>query len=128
VLVVDDDIDSREVISTALMLHGAEVRTAASAPEALATLSEWKPALLLSDIGMAGEDGYDLIRKVREGGAEYRNIPAVAVTGYADYHEAERALAAGYQMHLPKPIEPVALVEMVARLARAQGQIYAEKE
>jgi CheY-like chemotaxis protein len=129
ILVVDDDIDSREVISTALSLHGAEVRTAASVLEALVTLNEWKPGLLLSDIGMPGQDGYDLIRQVRESGAEYSRIPAIAVTGYADFREAERALAAGYQMHLPKPIEPVALVEIVTNLARAHGQIYAvEKE
>jgi CheY-like chemotaxis protein len=101
------------------------VRAAASVLEAVATLNEWKPDLLLSDIGMAEQDGYDLIRQVRESGAGYSGIPAIAITGYADYREGERALAAGYQMHLPKPIEPVALVEIVANLARAHGQIYA---
>jgi PAS domain S-box-containing protein len=115
VLVVDDDFDSREVLAALLAMRAAEVRSAGSVREALATLAEWKPHVLVSDIGMPGEDGYDLIRQVRskkehEGGT----IPAIALTGYTAAQDGERAITAGFQKHLAKPVEPSNLIRLIA--------------
>jgi CheY-like chemotaxis protein len=122
-LIVDDDADSREVLATLLASAGAEVRSAAFVREALEALNEWGPHVLVSDIGMPDEDGYDLIRKVRAlAAAEGGQIPAIALTGYADVQEVERALAAGYQMHMAKPVEPSQLVRMIASFSIRDGQ------
>jgi PAS domain S-box-containing protein len=122
-LIVDDDADSREVLATLLASAGAEVRSAAFVREALEALNEWGPHVLVSDIGMPDEDGYDLIRKVRAlGAAEGGQIPAIALTGYADVQEVERALAEGYQMHMAKPVEPSQLVKMIASFGIRDGQ------
>lgn len=115
VLVVDDDFDSREVLAALLAMRAAEVRSAGSVREALATLEEWRPHVLVSDIGMPGEDGYDLIRQVRsrkenEGGT----IPAIALTGYTAAQDGERAITAGFQKHLAKPVEPSNLIQLIA--------------
>jgi PAS domain S-box-containing protein len=116
ILIVDDDADSREAISTMVAFQGAEVRPVASVSEALTLLNVWIPDLLVSDIGMPDEDGYDLIRQVRERGvAEGWTIPAIAVTGYASLEEAERARAAGFHMHLAKPIESARLIDAILR-------------
>jgi CheY-like chemotaxis protein len=93
------------------------VRTAASAAEAMEVFSEWKPDVLVSDIGMPIEDGYALIAKVRalseeEGG----EVPAIALTAFAGVSDKEAALAAGFQQHLGKPVEPVQLAKVVARI------------
>jgi CheY-like chemotaxis protein len=122
ILIVDDDLDSREVLGAVLALRSAEVRSAGSVREALELLTEWNPDVLISDIGMPGEDGYDLIREVRlrsteEGG----RIPAIALTGYAAVQDAERALSAGYQSHLSKPIEPSLLVSVIASVGLECG-------
>jgi len=122
ILIVDDDLDSREVLAALLALRAAEVRSAGSVREALEALAEWNPDVLISDIGMPGEDGYDLIREVRlrsveEGG----RIPAIALTGYAAVQDAERALSAGYQSHLSKPIEPSRLVSVIASFGLEGG-------
>lgn len=124
VLVVDDEPDARELLTLALTHSGAEVRVAATASAALDILEEWKPDVLVSDIGMPGKDGYDLIRAVRalesaKGGA----IPAVALTGYASSEDAERAREAGFQTHMAKPVAPSELVVTVASLAGNDGQI-----
>lgn len=120
VLVVDDEADARDIFSLMLTQCGAEVRMSASAAEALESLEQWRPDVLVSDIGMAGEDGYELMRKVRalepERGGQ---TPAVALTGYANVEDQKRALAAGYQMHLPKP---VALIELAAAVAVLAGR------
>lgn len=117
VLVVDDDSDSREMLNAALTAYGAEVRTCASSREALTTLKKWLPDFLLSDIGMPGEDGYNLIQHIRELPVELGgNIPALALTGYATLGDHHRALEAGYQMHLAKPVELGRLAAMAARL------------
>jgi|GEM_PF-4407259 len=117
VLVVDDDSDSREMLNAALTAYGAEVRTCASSREALTTLKKWLPDFLLSDIGMPGEDGYNLIQHIRELPLELGgNIPALALTGYATLGDHHRALEAGYQMHLAKPVELGRLAAMAARL------------
>ena len=118
VLLVDDEPEAREIISTVITRTGAEVTACHSASEALATLLEWKPDVILSDIAMPDEDGYSFIGKVRslprEKGGE---TPAAALSAYARDVDRHQALAAGYQMHIAKPIAATQLVTMVARLA-----------
>jgi len=118
VLVVDDEPDTRQVISAVISKSGAEVKTCASVPEAFETLKMWKPDILMSDIGMPDEDGYSLIRKVRSLSAESGGlIPAAALTAYARDDDRDRALAAGFQMHVAKPIGSKELISVVAGLA-----------
>jgi PAS domain S-box-containing protein len=117
VLVVDDERDARELLTAILTQSGAVVTTAAGVADALGKLRLVKPDLLVSDIEMAQEDGYSLIRKVRaseEGGG--RRIPAVALTAHARPSDRLRALSEGYQMHIPKPVEPAELVLAIANL------------
>jgi CheY-like chemotaxis protein len=117
VLIVDDEPDAREVLMMALSQTGAAVRAAATVEEALEVFDEWKPSVRVSDIGMPSEDGYDLIRKVRARAVERGGrIPALALTGYASADDAARALAAGYQTHLAKPVAPSDLVNALATL------------
>ena len=98
---------------------GAEVRACQSAAEALAELDTWWPDVLLSDIGMPGEDGYSLIRRVRAREARHgRAIAAVALTAYARAEDRRKALSAGFQMHVPKPIDGDDLIAVMVR-ARA---------
>ena len=119
VLVVDDERDAREIIAVILGEAGAEMATASSTREALDLVERWKPDVLISDIGMPGESGYDLIRKVRalpagKGG----QTPAIALTAYARVEDRLKILSAGFQMHVPKPIEPIELATVVASLAK----------
>jgi signal transduction histidine kinase/CheY-like chemotaxis protein len=117
VLVVDDDHDTREILSVMLTRYGTEVRTAASAAEALDVFPQWKPDVLVSDIGMPVEDGYALIKKIRALSAdEGGEVPSVALTAFAGAVDKENALAAGFQQHLSKPVEPVQLAKVVARI------------
>jgi PAS domain S-box-containing protein len=117
VLVVDDDEDAREVVSLALSQCGAETVAAASAGEALRLLPEFRPHVLISDIGMPGEDGYTLIRRVRAlGGTPLRDVPAVALTAYAQPEDQRRALGAGFQKFVPKPVEVHELAAVVRML------------
>jgi CheY-like chemotaxis protein len=118
-LVVDDDASTREFFTFLLERHGASVTAVASANEAFATLTQSKPDILLSDIGMPEVDGYMLIQHLRtlppeQGG----QIPAIAVTAYAGEINYQQALAAGFQNHVSKPVEPAKLVEMIANLVR----------
>ncbi len=118
VVVVEDEADTRELLALALQQCGAEVAAFGSVPEALASFELAVPDVLLSDIGVPGEDGYSLIRKVRAlepalGG----NVPAAALTAYARAEDRLRALDAGYQTHLAKPVDPAELIATVARLA-----------
>ena len=118
VLVVDDEEDVRELLTIALAQSGAEVRTAATVRVALEILSQWKPNVLVSDIAMPSEDGYDLIRAVRALESEKGGtIPALALTGYASAEDAARSRLAGYQTHIAKPVAPSDLVLAVASLA-----------
>jgi PAS domain S-box-containing protein len=118
VLVVDDEPDARELVRRLLHDYGADVATAGSVSEAMQAMSSRKIDVLLSDIGMPELDGYDLIRRLRALPADAgRDIPAVALTAFARYEDRERALQAGFQMHVPKPVEPIALVTAVAQLA-----------
>ncbi len=120
VLVVDDEADNRAVVEAILRGDGAVVKTAASTLDAWAVLPAWPPDVLVCDIGMPDEDGYVLIRRLRalppDAGAA-RDIPAVALTAYASDADRAQALAAGFQEHLAKPVEPSALIAVVARLA-----------
>jgi PAS domain S-box-containing protein len=124
VLVVDDEPDTRDFLSTVLQQCQAEVKAVASAQEALDTMTQWKPDVLVSDIGMPEEDGYSLIRKVRskERAGEISSphqggkIPAAALTAYARPEDRMRAIQEGYQLHLPKPVEPGELATVVASL------------
>jgi CheY-like chemotaxis protein len=102
--------------------YEAEVRPCASSAEALQTLDEWRPDVLVSDIGMPVEDGYELIRKIRAREPERGGlIPAVALTAYARDEDSQRAIDAGYQAHVPKPVEPGELATAVANLAGRRG-------
>ncbi len=119
ILVVDDDADNREFMVFALTTYGANAIATASSDEALRALQQFKPDVLVSDIGMPDEDGYALIRQVRmlehkSGG----NIPAIAVTGYTRDSDRNQALTAGFQLHLSKPIQPIELVAAIAKLCR----------
>jgi PAS domain S-box-containing protein len=118
VLVVDDELDARALIKQLLDDQRAVVTMAASAHEAYVLLTQQRFDVLLSDIGMPHEDGYGLIRRVRALGKQHGgDLPAVALTAYARTEDRIRALQAGYQMHLVKPVEPTELLTVVASLA-----------
>jgi signal transduction histidine kinase len=122
VLVVDDEADSRELLRAVLEECGSEVVTAGSTAETMQILGDQRFDVLISDIGMPDEDGYTLIGKVRLLPAEKGGrIPAVALTAYARVEDRIRALTAGFQVHVPKPVEPVELVAVVASLAKGLG-------
>jgi PAS domain S-box-containing protein len=117
ILVVEDDLDTQELLATVLRRHGATVAAVVSVAGALAEIDREKPDVIISDIGMTGENGYELIRKVRarspeEGG----RIPAIALTAYAGVADRRRALLAGFQTHLAKPVEPDDLVAVILSL------------
>jgi signal transduction histidine kinase len=118
ILVVDDEADARELIANVLGLEGADVRTAASGKEALRLVEDWGPQVLVSDIGMPGMSGYDFIKAVRALPPERGGwVPAAALTAYASAEDRHRAMLAGYQMHISKPVDPERLVRVVADLA-----------
>jgi hypothetical protein len=115
VLVVDDEPDSNDVVQTLLGSCGAAVRVAASARQALDILDRWRPDLVVSDIGMPGEDGYALIHQIRQRPPDRGGeIPAVALTAYARVEDRVKILTAGFQMHVTKPVDPTELVAVVA--------------
>ena len=119
VLVVDDDPDTRHLLATVLSLRGARVQTASSASEALTAVAHTPPDVIVSDVAMPGQDGYDLIRTIRAQPAERGGrIPAVAVTAFGGREHRVRALAAGFHTYLVKPVEPNELTWVVAMLAR----------
>jgi len=118
ILVVDDDVDTLELITFILEEYQMQVTTAASASEALDSLTRSLPHIMISDIAMPGEDGYSLIRKVRNLEAESGgHIPAIALTAFAREEDRILALDAGFQMHVAKPVDPFELVAVVAKLA-----------
>ena len=118
VLVVDDQADARDLIAASLEQYGATVTKAASAREACEIIDVEPPNVLIGDIGMPEEDGYSLIRRVRARPArDGGQIPAIALTAYARREDRARALDAGFQVHLAKPINDVDLVEAVASLS-----------
>jgi CheY-like chemotaxis protein len=116
---VDDDDNTREFLAFLLELHGANVIATATAGEAFTTLTQFKPDVLLSDIGMPDVDGYMLLRQVRALSPEQGGtIPAIALTAYAGEIDYQQAMAAGFQHHIAKPIEPDALVRAIAALQK----------
>ena len=119
ILVVDNDGDAREIVEAVLVEEGAIVETASSAQGALLALERFRPDVLVSDIGMPGEDGYELIRQVRarpaSGGGD---VPAVALTAYARPEDRARVLASGYGSHLAKPVDATELVLVIGSLRR----------
>ncbi|GET41030.1 hybrid sensor histidine kinase/response regulator [Microseira wollei] len=119
VLVVDDEPDTQEFLVFTLEQYGATTCAVASVASALEVLPSFQPDLLLSDIGMPNEDGYNLIRKVRNLADKIATLPAVALTAYARSEDRIRALEAGFQTHVAKPIEPEELVTVVANLLRS---------
>jgi CheY-like chemotaxis protein len=122
-LIVDDELDFRELVTLMLGHYGAVVKTAASAGEALVYVEDWKPDVLVADIGMRDEDGYGLIRKVRALSSEKGgSTPALALTAYTSEDDRRRALSAGYQIHLAKPITGPELAAAVANLAGRTDQ------
>lgn len=121
VLVVDDDRDARELIKRLLIEHDAEVQTVPSAKEALQILNTAGADVLLSDIGMPDMDGYDLIRAVRALPSDRANVVAAALTAFARSQDRTRALLAGFQAHITKPVDPAELVAVVASLMRRIG-------
>lgn len=120
VLVVEDNDDSRKLLQTILTRSGAAVEVAESVPVALRILAGRWPDIVISDIEMPGEDGYSLIRKIRLREPTSRHIPAIALTAYTRSVDRVRALAAGFQTHMSKPVEPVELVAAVKSLARPE--------
>ncbi|MBH8573881.1 PAS domain S-box protein [Nostocaceae cyanobacterium CENA369] len=118
VLVVDDEPDTRQLVTTVLGQYGAQVMAVTSAFEAIDALQQFHPDILVSDIGMPQEDGYALIRKLRALSQEQGGkIPAVALTAYARAEDRTQALLAGFQLHVPKPVNPTELAAVVANLA-----------
>lgn len=119
VLLVDDDLDNLNIISALLAEHKATVQTANSAGEALKLLDYYKPDILISDLAMPETDGYSLIRQVRELEAEKnRRVPAIALTALVRVEDRARALAAGFNMFVPKPVQPSELITTIANLTQ----------
>jgi two-component system CheB/CheR fusion protein len=117
ILVVEDESDTRELLTLVFEQRGAEVKAVASSSEALSSIESWRPAVLVADIGLPGEDGYRLIRRIRELPSDRGGqIPAVAVTAYVGEPDRGRALDAGYQAHVGKPVDPDRLITVIATI------------
>ncbi len=124
ILVVDDEADSRELVTAILERSGSEVRCSGSAADAMIALKEWQPNVLVSDIGMPHEDGYGLMKKLRKLKSKWaREITAVALTAYATDEDRSRALSAGFQTHVTKPVEPHVLVKSIASAVGRKSEI-----
>ncbi len=128
VLVVDDDAETRDFLVTVLRQYGADATAVASALDALGAISRRQPDVLVSDIGMPGEDGYALLRRLRALPPEIGGtVPALALSAYSGVDDADRALSAGFQFHLGKPVLPTTLIAAVAMLAgRQPGQMWSD--
>jgi signal transduction histidine kinase/ActR/RegA family two-component response regulator len=124
VLVVDDEPDANEVVQMLLASCGAEVRVAASTRQAFAILDHWRPQLIISDIGMPEEDGYVLIRRLRERSPDQGGtIPAIALTAYARVEDRVKILTAGFQMNVTKPVDPSELMAVVASVVGRPNEV-----
>jgi CheY-like chemotaxis protein len=124
IVVVDDESDGCMAVAALLTIAGAQVRTAAGGREALEVIRTWWPTLLVSDLAMPAGDGYELIRAVRSlrGGTA---LPAVVLSGAATAEDRERTRAAGFNVHLAKPVDPDELVGVLAQLARTPRAVRA---
>ena len=125
VLVVDDEPDNNDVVAALLSSCGAEVRLAGSARQAIETLGGWKPDVLVTDIAMPDEDGYELLANIRSQQGERAETLAVALTAYASKEDRIRLLSAGFQAHVPKPVDPTELTAVVGNLGRAARRLRA---
>ena len=114
VLVVDDEEEVRDYVGAVLRMSGADVRAAASASDAFALLGNFKPDVIISDIGMPGVDGYEFVQRLRNGGDGWRDVPVIALTAYARPEDRQRALRAGFRAFIAKPVEPLDLRTAVA--------------
>jgi CheY-like chemotaxis protein len=124
VLVVDDDLDALEMITMSLQSRGAEVIAASSVAEAIRAFEHALPDALVSDLAMPEHDGYELIEQIRRrGAARGGNVPAVALTAYARVEDRVRALTAGFQMYVPKPVDANELVAVVANLTHPYSSL-----
>ena len=120
ILVVDDDHNTLEMLSELLSSYDADVKTAESVPTALKIYRSWAPELLLSDLGMPEQDGYDLIRNIHA--LPYGLLrKAIAITGFSRDEDRERALAAGYDIFLTKPVDLEQLINLIAETNSPQG-------
>jgi CheY-like chemotaxis protein len=113
VLIVEDHDDARELIEGVLENAGARVLSAATTREAIARTIDVRPDVLVADLGLPGEDGYALLARIR---TAYPDLPALALTAYARESDRERTLAAGFQHHVVKPVDPQDLVQLIGRL------------
>lgn len=122
VLVVDDEEDARRVLVMVLEQAGAVVIASASVDEAFEAIREERPHVIVSDLGMPEQDGFDLIRRVRDQGHDAKTLPAVALTAFVQKDHAHLALKAGFQVHVPKPVDPHHLTAVIASLAQADDE------
>jgi CheY-like chemotaxis protein len=118
ILIVDDEPDALHLVSYLFQKHGADTRTATSAAEALQIIATFDPQLLISDIGMPEVDGYELLRTIRAEVPNGRNLPAIALTAFADQTNREKALMTGFQNHIGKPFDATVLLAMAASMAK----------
>lgn len=122
-MVVEDDADARELVCTILKECGAEVKAVASAAETFDALREWGPDLIISDIEMPGEDGYSLMRRIRSSSlGKESEVPAVALTAHARVEDRVRALNAGFQSHITKPVDPTELIAVISSLTKKSSR------
>jgi signal transduction histidine kinase/ActR/RegA family two-component response regulator len=125
ILIVDDETDARELLVAILQDYGAEVRAASTAAAALDALTDdrFRTDVIVSDVGMPGTDGFALVREIRSLPADrLRRVPAIAVTAYANPEDRVRALVAGFQNHIPKPVDANALAAAIAQLVRSDAR------
>lgn len=121
VVLVEDDADSREMLEELLTYEGALVESAEDAASGLAAIARFKPAVLLSDIGLPGEDGYSLMRRCRSLPSSEATVPAIAVTAFSRPEDKARSRAAGFDDHVTKPLDLGDLVQRILRVTGREG-------
>lgn len=124
VLVVEDDSDSRQMLGRVLQTCGATIQTSEGMTNAMACIDTFAPDILLSDLGMPGHDGFEFIRKLRSNGHNVQKLPAIALSGFARPEDRQRALLAGFQLHMAKPVDPRELTAAIATLIGRVGEQY----
>jgi len=120
VLLVDDEPETLATLTAFLEERGAQIKAASSVGDAFEAFQAWRPDVLVSDIGMPEEDGYALIHKIRGREREHGgHVPAIALTAYARVEDRLKILSSGFQMHVPKPVDPVELVTVIASVSHS---------